>query len=140
MGAGLPSGIAAKLLNPKKKVVVLAGDGGFMMNSAELETAIRLELDLVVVIVNDSGFGMIKWKQGDMELPDYGLSFGNPDFVKLAESFGATGVHIKNASELEPAIKKALDQKGVHIIECPIDYSENKIVFGKELADKTCNI
>lgn len=138
MGAGLPSGIAAKLLNPKKKVVVLAGDGGFMMNSAELETAVRLKLDLVVIILNDSGLGMIRWKQEDMSLPKFGLSFGNPDFIKLALSFGVKGTRITSASQLKPAIKKAIVSKGVHIIECPIDYSENKVVFGKELKDKTC--
>lgn len=140
MGAGLPSGIAAKLLNKDKKVVVLAGDGGFMMNCAELETAHRLNLDLVVIILNDSGFGMIRWKQEDAGLPDFGLSFGNPDFVKLAESFGAKGTRITSASELKPAIEHAFDSKGIHIIECPIDYSENKIVFTKELKDKMCNL
>lgn len=140
MGAGLSSGIAAKLLYPEKQVVVLVGDGGFMMNNAELETAKRLNLDLVVVILNDSGFGMIKWKQGEMNLPDFGLSFGNPDFVKLAESFGAKGVRIEKASELKTSITNALNDKGVHVIECPIDYKENKIVFGHELKSKTCEL
>ncbi len=140
MGAGLPAGIAAKMLNPEKKVLVIAGDGGIMMSVAELETAQRLGLDLVILILNDSGFGMIKWKQEDMGFKDFGLTFTNPDFVKLAESFGATGHRIAKAEELKPTLEKALNSKGVHIIDCAIDYSENKIVFGEELKSKTCAI
>ncbi len=125
MGAGLPSGMAVKLLNPDKKVVVVAGDGGFMMNLADLETAKRLGLDLVVIIVNDNGYGMIKWKQEEMELPDFGLSFTNPDFIKLAESFGARGHRIEKVEDFKPILQKAIDSKGIHIIDLPIDYSEN---------------
>jgi acetolactate synthase-1/2/3 large subunit len=125
MGAGLPVGMAAKLLNPGKKVVVVAGDGGFVMNLADLETAQRLQLDLVVVVLTDNGFGMIKWKQAGMALPDFGLEFGNPDFVKLAESFGATGYRITKAADFRPTLEAALAAKGVHIIDLPIDYSEN---------------
>ena len=140
MGAGLPAGIAAKMLNPDKKVLVVAGDGGVVMNISELETAKRLGLDLVVLILNDSGYGMIKWKQEDMGFANFGLEFANPDFVKLAESFGATGHRIAAADELKPVLDKALAAKGIHVIDCPIDYSENKIVFGEELKNKTCNI
>jgi len=140
MGAGVPAGIAAKMLSPGKKVLVVAGDGGVMMNISELETAQRLGLDLVVLILNDSGYGMIKWKQADMGFANFGLEFTNPDFVKLAESFGAVGHRIAAAHELKPVLEKALAAKGVHIIDCPIDYSENKIVFGEELKNKTCNI
>jgi acetolactate synthase-1/2/3 large subunit len=125
MGAGLGVGTAAKLLNPDKPVVVVAGDGGVMMNIADLETAIRLKLDLVIVVVNDNGYGMIKWKQGSMGLVDYGLSFGNPDFVKLAESFGAAGHKLHAESDFKPTLNKALQAGGVHIIDLPIDYSEN---------------
>ena len=91
MGAGLPSGIATKILYPEKKVLVVSGDGGMMMSIAELETAVRLKINLVVLILDDSGFGMIRWKQKDMNLLSFGLSFNNPDFVMLAKSFGAVG-------------------------------------------------
>ncbi|MFN4181264.1 MAG: acetolactate synthase large subunit [Candidatus Paceibacteria bacterium] len=122
MGAGVPSGIAAKIMNPEKKVLVVAGDGGFMMNVAELETAVRLNLDLVVLILNDSGYGMIRWKQGNMQLPEFGLEFNNPDFVKLAESFGAKGYRINTTADLSDTLKKAFSEKGVVLIDCPIDY------------------
>jgi acetolactate synthase-1/2/3 large subunit len=125
MGAGLPVGIGAKLVHPEKPVVVLSGDGGFMMNVAELETAVRLKLDLTVVIVNDSGYGMIKWKQGEAEFPQFGLDFANPDFVALAKSFGATGERMESADQLAPALGRAIMQGGVHVIDVPIDYSEN---------------
>jgi acetolactate synthase-1/2/3 large subunit len=125
MGAGLPSGIATKILFPKKKVLVIAGDGGIMMNIAELETACRLRLDLVVLILNDSGYGMIRWKQEDMKMPAFGLGFNNPDFVKLAQSFGAKGYKIKKTEDFLKILKKALNSKGVHVIDCPIDYSQN---------------
>lgn len=140
MGAGLPAGIATKMLNPDKKVLVVAGDGGVMMNISELETANRLGLDLVVLILNDSGYGMIKWKQQDMGFENFGLEFKNPDFVKLAESFGAVGHRVASAEELKLTIEKALNSKGVHVIDCPIDYSENEKIFGEELKSKTCNI
>ncbi len=140
MGAGLPAGIAAKMLNPDKKVLVVAGDGGVMMNISELETAKRLGLDLVILILNDSGYGMIQWKQKDMGFENFGLEFANPDFVKLAESFGASGYRIGSAAELKATLDKALNSKGIHIIDCPIDYSENEKVFGEELKNKTCNI
>ena len=133
MGAGLPAGMAAKLQNPGKKVVVIAGDGGIMMNIADLETAVRLKLDLVIVVVNDNGYGMIKWKQSSMGLADFGLSFGNPDFVKLAESFGASGVRITASADFQPALESALEHPGVHLIELPIDYSENESLVSATL-------
>lgn len=140
MGAGLPAGIAAKMLDPDKKVLVVAGDGGIMMNISELETAKRLGLDLVILVLSDSGFGMIKWKQHDMGLADFGLDFTNPDFIKLAESFGAAGYRIEKAEDLKPTLEKALNSKGIHVIDCPVDYRENSIVFGEELKTKTCEI
>jgi acetolactate synthase-1/2/3 large subunit len=133
MGAGLPVGIATKLLYPKKKVLVIAGDGGFMMNAGELETAKRLGLDLVLLILNDLGFGMISWKQKDMGFSDFGLKFGNPDFVALAESFGAIGHRIKKAEELLPTLNKALSGKGVHVVDCRIDYSGVSEALGIKL-------
>ncbi len=140
MGAGLSIGIAAKLLYPQRKVVVIAGDGGIMMNISELETAKRLGIDLVVVIFNDSGYGMIRWKQEDMKLPNFGLSFANPDFVLLAESFGAKGYRIKSADEFKTVLEKSLDSKGIHILDCPVDYSENTSFFGKELKESVSKI
>lgn len=124
MGAGLPSGIALKILHPKKKVIVVAGDGGIMMNIGDLETAVRLKINLVVLILDDSGFGMIRWKQKDMKLSPFGLSFNNPDFVMLAQSFGATGHKVEKADDLVLILQKALNSNGVHIITCPINYNE----------------
>jgi acetolactate synthase-1/2/3 large subunit len=122
MGAGLPSGIATKILYPNKKVLVVAGDGGIMMSIGELETAVRLKIDLVVLILDDSGYGMISWKQKKMNLPSFGISFNNPDFVMLAKSFGATGYKVEKTEALLPFLKKAFNSKGVHIIACPINY------------------
>jgi len=135
MGAGLPSGIAAKLLNPDVKVLVVTGDGGFMMNSQELETAVRLNLDLVVLIINDNGFGMIKWEQAEKNFTNFGLDFKNPDFIKLAESYGAKGYRLTSASDLIPTLTKAFSG-GVALIEVAVDYSENIKVFTHELHNK----
>ncbi|MBW3569169.1 acetolactate synthase large subunit [Candidatus Parcubacteria bacterium] len=135
MGAGLGVGMSAKILNPDKKVVIVAGDGGFLMNVADLETAVRLKLDLTIVVVVDEGYGMIKWKQQAMKMADYGLSFSNPDFEKLAESFGAFGhgKNIRTVAEFEKQLEKSINSKGVHIIELPVDYTENEAYFGSGL-------
>jgi len=138
MGAGLPSAMAAKLVNPKKKVLAVVGDGGFMMNSQELETAVRLKLNVVVLILNDNAYGFIKWKQKNMKFKNYGLDLKNPDFVKYAESYGAKGFRIKKASDLISILNKAFKEKVPVVIECPIDYSENFKVFGTELDALTC--
>lgn len=138
MGVGLPSAIAAKLVYPDRKVIAVCGDGGFMMNSQELETALRLKLDLVVVIVNDNAYGMIKWKQQADNLTSFGLDYNNPDFVKYAKSYGAHGVKIKNAKQFPKVLQQALNKKGVTIIEVPIDYSENHRVLTEELKNKSC--
>jgi acetolactate synthase-1/2/3 large subunit len=135
MGAGLPAGIGAKMVYPDKKVLVIAGDGGFMMNVSEIETAKRLGLDLVVLILNDSGYGMIQWKQTDMGYPDFGLKFTNPDFVKLAESFGVHGYKVTSVGELSPLLEKTLNTKGIHIIDCPIDYSHTYDALGPDLKE-----
>ncbi len=136
MGAGLPVGMAAKLLNHDKKVIVVAGDGGFVMNLADLATAKELKLDLVIIVLKDNGYGMIKWKQGDMNLADFGLDFTNPDFVKLAESFGATGIRIDRTEDFVPTLKTAMNSPGIHIIDLPIDYSENKQLSHSKLKAK----
>lgn len=137
MGAGLPAGMAAKMLNPEKPVIVVAGDGGFVMGLPDLETAVRLGLDLVIVIINDSGYGMIKWKQESMGLESFGLDFKNPDFVRLAESFGAVGHHITSADEFAPVVTEAIASGGVHIIDTPIDYSENVTLDSVQLQART---
>lgn len=125
MGAGLPSAIAAKLVNPDKPVMSVCGDGGFMMNSQEIETAVRLKLDLVVVVLRDDAYGMIKWKQSNMQFDNFGLDYGNPDFVKYAQSYGAQGWRVDSAEVLEPMVEKCLNTPGVHVIDCPVDYSMN---------------
>lgn len=130
MGAGLPSGIACKILYPEKKVLVISGDGGIMMCIAELETAVRLGINLTVLILDDSGFGMIRWKQKDMNLSPFALSFSNPDFVKLAESFGAVGHSVDTADLLAPTLEKALNSNGVHIVVCPIHYTDANEALG----------
>jgi len=138
MGAGLPVAIAAKMIEPDKKVVALCGDGGFMMNSQELETAIRLRLDLIVLLLRDNGYGMIRWKQAAMGLPDFGLEFGNPDFCKYAQSYGAHGYRAISRSNLYEILQHCLKTQGVHLIDIPVNYSENESVLLKELREKTC--
>ncbi len=140
MGAGLPSAIAAKIVYPDRKVVAVCGDGGFMMNSQELETAVRLKLDLTVLILNDSGYGMIKWKQESVHFDNFGLDFNNPDFVKYAESYGANGYRIEKTEQLEATLKHCISSPGVHVIDVPIDYSENSKVLTRELIEKSCII
>jgi acetolactate synthase-1/2/3 large subunit len=140
MGAGLPSAIAAKLLYPEKKVVSINGDGGFMMNSQELETAVRLGLDLVVIILNDGAYGMIKWKQEAMGFDNYGLDYTNPDFVKYAESFGAVGHRPESSEEFKKTLENSLNSKGVHVIDLPIDYSLNHSILNVLLKDSACII
>jgi acetolactate synthase-1/2/3 large subunit len=125
MGAGLPVAIACALMYPERQVLAVCGDGGFMMNSQEMETAVRLKLNLTVIIFNDGAYGMIKWKQTAQDLPDFALDFNNPDFVKYADSYGAIGHRIDASEALIPVMKKAFSEGGVHLIDLPIDYSQN---------------
>lgn len=140
MGAGLPSAISAKLLNPQRRVMALCGDGGFMMNSQELETAVRLKLDLVVVIVEDFAYGMIRWKQAVDHFADFGMTFGNPDFVAYAQSYGGHGHRVTSAADLVPTLEAAFAAGGVHIVAVPIDYSENTRVLVDELGGRVGNV
>lgn len=140
MGAGLPSAMAAKLLHPDKSVIAICGDGGFMMTSMELETAVRLGLNLTVLILNDNGYGMIKWKQDGMGFQDFGLTYGNPNFVTYAESFGAHGYRVERPEGLKKHLEYCLKTPGVHVIEVPVDYSENGRVFTKELPTLSMSI
>jgi acetolactate synthase-1/2/3 large subunit len=137
MGAGLPSAMAAKMVNPDKPVIAVCGDGGFMMNSQELETAIRLNLHIVVIILRDDAYGMIKWKQANMEFANYGLDYGNPDFVKYAESYGAKGWRIDSTAELLPRVKACLADPAVHLIDVPVDYSLNDETLNKTLRQRS---
>ncbi|MEO1253442.1 MAG: acetolactate synthase large subunit [Bacteroidota bacterium] len=137
MGAGLPSGMAAKLINSDKKVVVVCGDGGFMMNSQELETAVRMRLNIVVIILNDNAYGMIKWKQEGMGFEDFGLDYNNPDFVKYAESYGANGYRITSSEDFTKTLERCVNTtEGVHLIDCPVDYSLNHDILNVRIKEK----
>ena len=125
MGIAVPGAIAAKMVNPDKVVVAVTGDGGFMMNSQEIETAMRLNIAIVVLIWNDNGYGLIEWKQDNQFGRKSNVKFGNPDFVKYAESFGARGYRVENAQDLMPILQQAMADNTVSIIDCPVDYSEN---------------
>ncbi|MGV1947587.1 MULTISPECIES: acetolactate synthase large subunit [unclassified Agrobacterium] len=136
MGAGLPSAMMASMLYPTRRVMAVCGDGGFMMNSQELETAVRLRLNLVILLIKDNAYGMIRWKQAIDRLTDFGMSFGNPDFVKYAEAYGAKGTRVERIEDLETTLDNAFKGGGVHLVEVPIDYSENERVLIRELAQR----
>ena len=133
MGAGLPSAMMAAMLNPGRRVLAVCGDGGFMMNAQELETAHRLGLNLVVLILEDNAYGMIRWKQEVDGFPDYGMTFGNPDFVAFAHAHHVKGTRVETADGLAPALEAAFVQGGVHLVVAPVDYSENARVLIDEL-------
>ena len=140
MGAGLPSAMMAAMLSPGRRVLAVCGDGGFMMNSQELETAVRLGLNLVVLVLNDAAYGMIRWKQDQLGFPDYGLTFSNPDFVTYAQSYGATGHRVERSADLVAVLNDAFEAGGVHLVDLPVDYSENKKVLIDELGAKVCEL
>ena len=125
MGIAVPGAIAAKLAYPDRKVVAVTGDAGFMMNSQEIETAMRMKTPIVILIWNDSEYGLITWHQ----LRHFGrpafIDFKNPDFVKYAESFGAKGYRVGRTEDLVPTMKKAFADNTVVVIDCPVDYREN---------------
>ena len=139
MGIAVPGAIAAKLVNPDKKVVAVTGDAGFMMNSQEIETAMRLGTAIVILIWSDNAYGLIEWKQMNQFKRASNITFNNPDFVKYAESFGANGYRIKRVEDLLPTLKKALANDTVSIIDCPVDYSENLKLTSK-LGEMVCPI
>lgn len=140
MGAGLPSAITAAMIYPDKKVISVCGDGGFMMNSQELETAVRLGVNLTVVILNDKAYGMVKWKQENMNFSDFGLSFENPDFVKYAEAYGAKGYRVTNGENLNETLELCLKSPGVNLIDCPVDYSENDQILNHDLKNLSAKL
>ena len=133
MGAGLPSAIAAAMVHPQRKVVAVCGDGGFMMNSQELETAVRLGIDLVVLVLRDDAYGMIKWKQAHDGFPAFGMDYGNPDFVRYAESYGARGHRAGSIDEFAAQLRTALDAPGIDLIEVPIDYDRDDALLNDEI-------
>jgi len=140
MGAGLSGAMMAKMLYPQTQVVAVCGDGGFMMNSQELETAVRLKLNIVVIILNDHAYGMVKWKQQDMGFDNFGLEYGNPDFVTYAQSYGALGYRIHNDEHFQKTLDSCLGSDGVHVIELPVDYSLNHEILNVLLKEKTCQL
>ena len=135
MGAGLPAAITAALVHPERRVLAVCGDGGFMMNSQEMETAVRLGLNLVVLVLQDNAYGMIRWKQQADGFVDWGLTFSNPDFVAYARSYGAGGAQVTSADGLATALEAAFAAGGVQLVTVPIDYSENTRVLVDELRE-----
>jgi acetolactate synthase-1/2/3 large subunit len=139
MGIGVPGAIAAKLAYPRQTALTVTGDGGFMMNSQELETALRIGTAIVVLIWNDSKYGLIKWHQDRRFGRDTQIEFNNPDFVRYAESFGAKGYRVETAADLLPTLKRAIADDTVVIVDCPVDYSEN-MKLTEQLGHLVCPI
>jgi len=139
MGIAVPGAIAAKMVFPDRAVVAVTGDAGFMMNSQEIETALRLDVSIVVLIWNDNGYGLIEWKQMQTFGRTSHVKFTNPNFVDYARAFGAKGYRIENAEDLLPTLKQALADKTVSIIDCPVDYSEN-LALTEKLGEMVCPI
>ncbi len=139
MGIAIPGAIAAKLVYPDRKVVAVTGDGGFMMNCQELETALRVGTPFVTIIFNDGGYGLIEWKQEDQYGESAFIKFTNPDFVKLAESMGLKGYRVDASENLLPILKEALEQDVPAVIDCPVDYRENAR-FSKKSGGLSCPI
>lgn len=140
MGAGLPAAMAACIAQPNRRVLAICGDGGFMMNSQEMETAVRLGLNLVILLLRDDAYGMIRWKQESMEFVDYGLEFGNPDFVRYAEAYGAKGHRLESAGELATLIERGFTEGGVHLIDTPIDYKDSHEILLHQVAELSAKI
>jgi len=137
MGIAIPGAIAAKLVHPDRRIVAATGDGGFMMNCQELETALRVGTPFVTIIFNDGGYGLIEWKQQAQYGDSAFVHFSNPDFVKLAESMGLKGYRVESAFDFIPILKEALEQDVPAVIDCPIDYREN-IFFSKKAGSISC--
>lgn len=138
MGIAIPGAVAAKLVYPDRKVVAVTGDGGFMMNCQELETALRVGTPFVTLVFNDGGYGLIEWKQQDYFQRSRFIEFTNPDFVKFAESMGLKGYRIESAADFLPTLKEALAQDVPTVIDCPVDYQEN-FRFSQKAGQLSCN-
>ncbi|MBN2646337.1 MAG: acetolactate synthase large subunit [Thiotrichales bacterium] len=139
MGIALPGAIAAKLAKPDQVAVAVTGDAGFLMNVQELETAVRLKLALIVLIWNDASYGLIRWKQQNQFGRESHIDFTNPDFLKLADAFGAKGYRIESAAQLLPTLQQAIRDQCVVLIDCPVDYSEN-LKLTEELGKMVCPV
>ena len=139
MGIGLPGAIAAKLAYPDRTALTVTGDAGFLMNSQEIETALRIGVAIVILVWNDSKYGLIKWHQDRRFGRDTQIDFNNPDLVKYAESFGARGYRIESADDLLPTLKQAITDDTVVLIDCPVDYSEN-MKLTEKLGNLVCPI
>lgn len=139
MGIAIPGALAAKLVYPNRKVVAATGDGGFMMNCQELETALRVGTPFVTLIFNDGGYGLIEWKQQNQFGSSSYVHFGNPDFVKLAESMGLKGYRVESTTDFIPILKDALAQDVPAVIDCRVDYRENSR-FTQKSDDLHCNL
>ncbi len=139
MGIAVPGAIAAKMLYPERSVVAVTGDAGFMMNSQEIETAMRYKVPIVILIWNDASYGLIEWKQMNEFGRKSNVEFTNPDFVKYAESFGARGYRINNTDDLLPTLREALDSGELCIIDCPVDYREN-VKLTEKLGEMVCPV
>lgn len=139
MGIGVPGAVAAKLAYPDRQVVTITGDGGFLMNSQEIETAVRLDLAFVVLVWNDSKYGLIKWHQDRRFGRDSHIDFDNPDFVQNAQSLGARGFRVESADQLVPVLREALQCGTVAVVDCPVDYAEN-MKLTEKLGELVCPI
>ncbi|TRV52075.1 MAG: acetolactate synthase large subunit [Microcystis panniformis Mp_MB_F_20051200_S9] len=139
MGIAIPGAIAAKLVHPDKRVVAVTGDGGFMMNCQELETALRVGTPFVTLIFNDGGYGLIEWKQFNHFGTSSFIKFGNPDFVKFAESMGLKGYRVESAQDLIPILEDAFRQDVPTVIDVPVDYGEN-LRLSQKSGDLSCQI
>ena len=139
MGIGVPGAIAAKLVFPDRTALTVTGDAGFLMNSQEIETALRIGVAMIILVWNDSKYGLIKWHQDRRFGRDTQIDFNNPDLVKYAESFGAIGYRIKAADDLLPTLKKAIADDTVVLIDCPVDYAEN-MKLTEKLGNLVCPI
>ncbi len=135
MGAGLPSAMGAAMVYPDRPIVAVAGDGGFMMNSQEIETAVRLKQHVTILLLRDNAYGMIKWKQANMNFANFGMDMGNPDFVKYAESYGAKGYRPTSADDFDRILQHCIDTHDVHLIDVPIDYSDNDRILNNEIRE-----
>lgn len=138
MGIAVPGALAAKLVYPDRHIVAVTGDGGFMMNFQELETALREKTNFTTIIFNDGGYGLIEWKQHRYFGESAFIKFGNPDFVKLAESMGLKGYRVESAVDFIPTLKTALEQDVPSIIDVPVDYSEN-LRFNQRIGEISCS-
>ncbi|WP_338017008.1 acetolactate synthase large subunit [Myxacorys almedinensis] len=139
MGIAIPGAIAAKLVHPARKIVAVTGDGGFMMNCQELETALRIGTPFVTLIFNDGGYGLIEWKQENQFGHSNFIKFTNPDFVRFAESMGLKGYRVESCEDLIPTLQEALEQDVPAVIDCPVDYREN-LKFTQRSGEVSCTI